>query len=273
MNKKLIIFTDLDGTLLDSNYSFKKAMPALKLIKEKGIPLILCSSKTRAEIEHYRKKLKNTHPFISENGGGIFIPKGYFKFKIQDSRFKTEERGRYFVIPLGASYPELRNVINEMRFKGFDVIGFGDMSIKEIAEFTELKTPEAKMAKKREFDEPFIFKGDEVSLRKLKQYIRSKGFKFTEGEFFHLMGNSDKGRAVEILKNLYTKQDKIITAALGDSPNDIDMFKKVEYPIIVQHKDGSYDRRIKIRGLIKAEGIGPEGWNKAVVWLLKTLFL
>ena len=70
---KIIVFTDLDGTLLHPRtYSFEAAMPALKLIKEKDVPLILCSSKTRAEIEVYRKKLDNQHPFVSENGGGIF---------------------------------------------------------------------------------------------------------------------------------------------------------------------------------------------------------
>jgi mannosyl-3-phosphoglycerate phosphatase len=79
--KKPIIFTDLDGTLLDySTYSFEKALPALQLLKEKDIPLIICSSKTKKEIEYYRKKLDNHHSFISENGGGIFIPKGYFGF-------------------------------------------------------------------------------------------------------------------------------------------------------------------------------------------------
>ena len=51
---KIIVFTDLDGTLLHPRtYSFEAAMPALKLIKEKDVPLILCSSKTRAEIEVY----------------------------------------------------------------------------------------------------------------------------------------------------------------------------------------------------------------------------
>jgi len=270
--KSLIIFTDLDGTLLDSNYSYKKALPALRLIKKNDIPLILCSSKTRTEIEYYRKKLRNTHPFISENGGGIFIPKDYFKFKIQSSKFKIEERGNYLVISLGAPYHELRNILNELRSQGFEVTGFGDMSIKEIVKITGLKASEAKMAKEREFDEPFIFKGSKSSLKKLEQYIRSRGFRLTKGEFFHLMGKSDKGRAVEILKGLYAKEnERIITVALGDNINDIEMFKKVKYPVIVQNKNGSYDKRIRIKGLIKAPGIGPEGWNRALHRLLETL--
>src|SRR5512135_2792694 len=77
--KKIVIFTDLDGTLLDEvNYSWSEAQPALNLIKSGATPLILCSSKTRAELEAYRVQLDNHHPFIAENGGGIFIPRGYF---------------------------------------------------------------------------------------------------------------------------------------------------------------------------------------------------
>lgn len=270
MNNNLIIFTDLDGTLLDSNYSFKKAMPALELIKKKNIPLILCSSKTKTEIEYYRKKLKNTHPFISENGGGIFIPKGYFKGRRQKPEARIQNKGKYHIIRLGVSYSDLRKSLDELRSEGFDVKGFGDMSIKEIAELTGLKTLEVKMAKKRDFGEPFIFKGSKVSIKKLQQRIKSKGFNFTQGKFLYIMGKNDKGRAVEILKKLYARQNrKIITVALGDSPNDIKMLKKVNYPIVVQKHDGSYDKKIK--KLIKADGIGPKGWNRAVIKLLKAL--
>ncbi|MFH0811726.1 MAG: HAD hydrolase family protein [Pseudomonadota bacterium] len=71
----IIIFTDLDDTLLDTyTHSFERALPALEFLKQKAIPLILCSSKTKREIEFYRKKLGNNHPFISENGGGINYP-------------------------------------------------------------------------------------------------------------------------------------------------------------------------------------------------------
>ncbi len=282
VKKKLIIFTDLDGTLLDSNYSFKTALPALRLIKKKNIPLILCSSKTRTEIEHYRKRLKNIHPFISENGGGIFIPKKCFKISIvrhggsacgwTKLSFNIEEDKKHFLIRLGAKYSDLRKALCELRTKGFDVRGFGDMSIKEITGLTSLKTAEAKLSKQRDFDEPFVFKGSKASLNKLKQSIKLNGLTCTQGEFFHIKGKSDKGRAVSILKKLYDVQNhKIITIALGDSPNDIEMLQNVDCPIVVQKPDGSYDKRIKVKKLIKAGGIGPEGWNRAVRSLLGKL--
>ncbi len=273
MKKQLIIFTDLDGTLLDSKYSFDKARPALALIKKNRIPLVLCTSKTQAEIQLLRKKLRNTHPFISENGGGIFIPKKYFRFQISDFRLKTEKKANYFIIRLGAEYSVLRKALRELRSKGFDVKGFGDMTVREVARLTGLKTTDAKLAKQRDFDEPFVFKGSATSLKKLKQFIKSIRLTFTIGELFHLMGNSSKGRAVKILTKLYRKQyGKIATIALGDSPNDIEMFENVDHPIMIRKSGGSYDKRIKVKKkLIRADGAGPEGFDKAVRSLLSKL--
>ena len=272
--RNLIIFTDLDGTLLDSAYSFRKALPALKLIKEKNIPLILCSSKTMAEIEYCRKKLKNEHPFISENGGGIFIPKKYLKFRMQYPGLKIEEGENYLIIKPGAAYADLREAIEGLRSEGFDIRGFGDMTVREVAGLTGLKISDAERAKQRDFDEPFVFSGKESSLKRLKQRIRSKGYNYTQGEFFHITGDTDKGRAVEILKKLYSEQyGKITTVALGDSPNDIEMLRKVDYPVIIRKHDGSFDRRIRIKNAVKADGAGPEGWNRAVLELLETLFV
>lgn len=264
--KKLIIFTDLDGTLLDHyTYSFEKALPALTLLKEKNIPLVICSSKTRREIEHYRKKLDNHHPFVSENGGGIFIPKSYFEFGVWSSEFGVKKEKDYYIISLGARYSDLRKALLELHSEGFNVKGFGDMTAEELADIANMSIDEARMAKERDFDEPFVFVGAIRELPLLFKSIQSKGFSYTQGGFYHILGDSDKGKAVSILVDLYRKKfGEIMTVAIGDSPNDIPMLEKVDYPIIVQKPDKSYDPRINIPNLIRAEGIGPEGWNKAI---------
>jgi len=106
-----LIFTDLDGTLLDAaHYSFAPAQPALELIRSRGIPLILCSSKIRAEMEVIRNKLDIRHPFITENGGGIFIPDGYFA-GVPDS---VAVDG-YRMIALGTPYAEIRQQFVRLR--------------------------------------------------------------------------------------------------------------------------------------------------------------
>jgi mannosyl-3-phosphoglycerate phosphatase len=77
---------------------------------------------------------------------------------------------------------------------------------------------------------------------------------------------------VSILTELYRKHlGDIVTLAIGDNPNDIPMLEKVDYPVIVQLPDGSHDQRISLPGLMKAEGIGPAGWNKSVFSYLEKL--
>jgi len=236
---------------------------------EKGIPLVICSSKTRKEIEYYRDKMGNVHPFVTENGGGIFIPKNYFNFEIQSSNFEVKEDFNYRIIILGARYSDLKRVIEELRGKAFHVRGFSDMTAEELAHMTNLDIHEAEMSKERDFDEPFVFEGSQEETDILIRSIKSKGFNVTHGRFFHILGDSDKGNAVSILIDLYEKEfGEILTVALGDSPNDIPMLERVDYPVIVQKPDGTHDRSINVPRLVRAEGIGPAGWNEAIVRLL-----
>jgi hypothetical protein len=75
----LLMFSDMDGSLLDHHsYSFAAALPMITALEQLDIPLILASSKTRAEILDLRTALGNRHPFIVENGAAIVIPKQAF---------------------------------------------------------------------------------------------------------------------------------------------------------------------------------------------------
>lgn len=273
MKPQPIIFTDLDGTLLEhQTYSFTVALPALELVKEKRIPLTFCSSKTGAEIERWREKIGNLHPFISENGGGIFIPHSYFTMNDIDSVWaKRDKNDEYSILILGTPYSHLRQALDELRSHGFEVRGFGDMDAAEVAETAGLNLEEAQLAKRRDFDEPFIFSGDQARVCTLLAAIEEKGLRSTVGgRFYHLTGDNDKGKAVDILKKLYQKKfGDIVTIALGDSPNDLPMLERVDYPILVQNYKGEHDQRITISNLVRAEGIGPEGWNKSVLKLVK----
>ncbi len=267
-----VIFTDLDGTLLDpKTYSFSGALPAIELVQERGIPLVFCSSKTRAEIEIWRKRLRNHHPFICENGGGIFIPISYFAEDDMCAVWqKIKKVDGYQVLVQGTPYSLLRETLKELRLNGFDVKGFGDMSMEEVAETTGLSREEAELAKEREFDEPFIFQGDQREIEALLDSIRERGLRCSQGRFYHLMGENDKGKAVEKLKGLYRRKlGDIITIALGDSPVDFPMLEKVDYPILVRNYKGEHDQRISLPNLIRAEGIGPEGWNRALLNLIR----
>jgi mannosyl-3-phosphoglycerate phosphatase len=268
MNRQFLIFSDLDGTLLDhKTYSFEAAKPALNALKLRDIPLIFCSSKTRPEIEMYRELTGNDHPFISENGGGIYVPQDY---ETNSFDYDTKTDG-YKVIALGTQYDTLVAVLNSVsQDTGIKVRSFSEMKISEISEYTGLDPSLAELSKMREYDEPFIILGNDEAAECIKQEIIGRGFNYTQGSMFHhIMGKNDKGKAVKRLVPIFKRRfPELSSAGLGDSLNDLPMLEAVDIPILVQKPDGKYDQRISIDKLVHADGVGPVGWNRSVLELL-----
>jgi len=269
---KLVIFTDLDGTLLDrGTYAFEPAQPALRLIRQKGIPLIFSSSKTRAEIEFYRKKLENDHPFVSENGGAVFIPKDYFSFPFPYDK----EREGYLILELGTFHQKIIEVLDSIRREtGISIKGFSDLSREELASLCGLSLKEAEIAKKREYDEPFIIEGEggEREVKLIREKIKFKGLNYAwGGRFHHLFGKNDKGEAVKILKELYENEFlSITTVGIGDSLNDLPMLLRVDHPVFLKGKEDFPAEIIPLtRNLMMMRETGPRAWNDAILNLLR----
>lgn len=265
LSKKFIIFTDLDGSLLNhEDYSYKDALPSLNFIKKHNIPLIVTTSKTRAEVIELLKELDLQEPFIVENGAAIFFPKGYRNFSING-----EEKDSYTVIKLGKDYSYIRNFFEKVK-KKFPIKGFGDMTDEEVSNLTGLPLEQANLAKKREFTEPFII--EDVSLiKKLEEEAKKYGLKITKGgRFYHLIGEGqDKGKAVKITTDIFRNNSwkEAKTIGIGDSKNDIPMLKAVDIPVLIMKPDGSYEN-INLPNLIKSKYPGSKGWNQVVLDIL-----
>jgi mannosyl-3-phosphoglycerate phosphatase len=274
MPLKIVTYTDLDGTLLDhSSYSYSEALPALRLANSLGVPVVFCSSKTRAELEIIRLQTSVPDPFIVENGGAIFVPKGYFAAPIPGSI----ERDHFHVLELGTPYPNLVSLLERMaRELGVRVRGFHQMTAEEIAGDCGLSLEAARRALLREYDEPFeIASSDERTINRFTARAKALGLRVTRGgRYFHLMGDHDKGRSVAILTALFRRaHEHVFTVGLGDSLNDLPMLQVVDFPILVQRPDADYDEDVRIRfpGVHLAEGVGPKGWNLTVKKILEDL--
>ena len=275
MMPRYLVFTDLDGCLLDSQtYSFEAARPALERLQADHIPVVLVSSKTRAEIEPLRQQLDHQGPFIVENGGAVFVPIGTFAFPLERAR----RRAAYQVIELGTPYAMLRDVLKQIEETvGTPLTGFGDLSIDDIMKLTGLPREAALRAKLREYDEPYIVHGPTRIVEEVCRQIVTRGLQWTQGgRFFHLTGLNNKGQAALKLLHCYKRQwdldgeqSRVETVGLGDSLNDLPLLIAVDHPVLVQKPDGSYDHEIDLPRLIHAPGIGPVGWNHAILDLLK----
>ena len=259
----MVIFTDLDGTLLDyHNYSCDRVTPLVLRLKRAAVIIVFCSSKTRAEQEVYRRRLGISSPFIVEDGGALFIEKDYFPFHYDYHRIINS----YQVFELGMPYKEVRRRLNGLRDKNkLNFQGFGDMDTAQVASLTGLDMASAKLAQKREYEETLNLTGSDEEIKLVLSKIEEAGLKWTRGtRLFGVMGRSDKGKAVKILIGLFNRKlGKIKTIGIGDSLNDMPMLVEVDIPILVQ-KPGNYWEKIEMPNLYRVEGVGPEGWVKAV---------
>ena len=237
----------MDGTLLNEHYSFESTKPAVNQLLAAGVSIVLCSSKTRAEIEFYRKKIGIKDPFISENGAAIFVPQNYFQ-KSHNYTLSTEE---YSIIEIGMPYSKLRQKLHDIKAKTrSDLIGFGDLTVAEVARDSGLPFELAVLAKQREYDEPFrMLAGDEGQLAAAAE---AEGVCVAKGDrYWHLKGNHDKGTAVKLLTGLYAENfGQIRTVAVGNGSNDLPMLSAVEKPFLV----GATERLDEL-------------WDKVVAWV------
>ncbi len=270
-NYKYVIFTDLDGTLLDKvTFQPGRALDTLDHCRELNIPVVFVSAKTRMEIESIRFELHNNSPFISENGGGLYVPVNLF----EQPEGLTRE-GNYWVRKSKESITGLRKALKEIAAEtGFDIRNFGDMAPAEVAFITGLDVIRAKLARQREFDEPFLIVDETPEkLKAVIEGIEKRGYRFTEGGILnHITGNFNKGESLSVLKNLYLSKDPNIEfIGLGDAYNDISMLKAVDHPFLVRKPDGSAEEVKDLEKLQITRGIGPDGFAESVEPLLKKI--
>lgn len=263
----LVIFSDLDNCLLDrDSYGFSEASAALAEIRRQGFPLILVSSKTRAEIEIVRAALAIDAPFVVESGGALFLP-GISGEKGAKTAADTDQ---YAKVEWGLPYDTIREALVESQ-KSFPVRGFGDLSLEEIAALTGLSLEEAQLASAREYSEPFLLEQPEQLLR-LIAWAAERGLQILSGgRFYHLAAaGQDKGRPVRFLIEHYRHRHPgpVLTMALGDSPNDLPMLAAVDMPVLLPSHDGGY-ADLHLPHVIRGVAPSSRGWNHHVLAFLR----
>jgi mannosyl-3-phosphoglycerate phosphatase len=261
-----VIFTDLDGTLLDrETYGWEAAGPALDRLRRQGVPWLFVTSKTRAEVELWRRRLGNEHPFIVENGGAAFVPLGYFAFPFPGAK----RLGAFEAVEWGTPYEQLvAHLQTASRVSQCRVRGFHQMTPEEVAELCELPLHQAVLAKEREYDEPFLVL-DAARSDSLAAAIADQGCRSTRGgRFWHILGAGDKGRAVDSLTALFARANgSIRTIGLGDGLNDASFLDVVSIPVLIRSAQVE-ELKLKVPRGVVTERPGPEGWNDAVLALI-----
>ncbi len=277
---RLIVVTDLDGSLLDHHtYQWAAARAALNQLRRLAIPLIFNTSKTLAETAELQQTMGVEHPFIVENGAGVVIPVGYFNAVPADCvRLKA-----FYVKAFGPPYGDIRQTLSAMREReGFRFTGFGDMTGEEVARATGLTPQACQKAKQRLFSEPLLWHDADAALKSFTSILNKKGLRVTRGgRFVHVTGASDKGQAMDWLVDCYRRADsgsldsgpRPQVMVLGDGNNDIAMLKRADSAVIIRSPVNPPPRWPGSEQALLTAACGPEGWNAAVQEKLVALSL
>jgi mannosyl-3-phosphoglycerate phosphatase len=259
--RSLLIFSDLDGTLLDHHsYSWEAARPALERLAGQGIPLILNTSKTAAEVVAIHREMQLDAPYVVENGAAVILPE-------KDS--PCDRTAHIF----GRNYSELLDVLSGIRQgRAFDFTGFSDMSAGQVAAATGLAPGQALLAKQRTSTEPLIWNDSADLLPEFRARLSGYGLKLVKGgRFYHVLDQAaGKGRAMRWILNHFFRDRvgaDLFTVALGDGPNDLDMLEQADLAVVIPAPSGIAVEP-RTHKILHATAAGPEGWNRAVLNIL-----
>ena len=261
-NSDLWVVSDVDGTLMDHSYNLTPAKETIKTLQKLSIPVILCTSKTAAEVKVIREELNLKDPYIVENGAAIY----------GESLKKVNGK-----IILGENYKTLEEILNSISKEiEHKLVPLNNLTDQEATELTGLTGNSLNLMRDRHWSMPFL---NPPSFLEERIKICCKKFKvdfFKGNRMSHLLStNSNKGKAINALKE-YSNNQKIQIIGLGDSPNDLPLLLKSDIRIVIPGLNGPnlnlLDQLKNIKITIATEPNG-YGWKNEINKLLNKLKL
>jgi mannosyl-3-phosphoglycerate phosphatase family protein len=268
--KRMMVVTDLDGSLLDERYSWDAALPALQRLQELKMPLVLNSSKTLSEMRELVNCLGTIAPIVAENGGLIAVHEDAGLLSQEDALVRS---GRYLIEVNGLSRDVILAQAHALRAKfDYNFSGFADWSTDQVCEHTGLSRPMAERSLERHATEPILWDDTTERLAEFTAALATEGIRILRGgRFLHLMGIADKADGMRAALDLYKKQQpgtEWLVVSVGDSANDLAMLEAADIAVVIPHEDGPHIQPDAAQ-VIHAPAPSTVGWNEAILTIIK----
>lgn len=269
-----LIFTDLDGTLLDhDNYSFSAADASLQQLAQQNTPVIPNTSKTYAELQSLREALALNTPFVVENGAAIYIPVAFFPKKPPQTQLVEGYWVKQFTLPRSHWIRLLKQSAGAF---SECYQGFSSLSTEQLQALTGLSLTAAEQAGQRQFGEPLHWLGTEAQKQDFVQLMTERGANVLEGgRFIHISGTCDKGSAMHWLTQEFARQypeQSFYNIALGDSQNDNAMLEAADIAVQIKSPKHDFLPLNRSDNLYQSQQLGPAGWHEVIQQLLFSEF-
>ena len=262
-----LVVSGIGGCLLDpGTRDYDPARPAIAALATLGVPLVLCSSRPRAEVELLSRLFGLKAPMIVENGAALVVPDGHLPHGVPGGR----RDGEHHVLLLGPPRQRLRDALA-------DVAAAARVEVRLVADLppgdrlARGGPAGALMSLRYEYTDPLLVEREEDAAA-LAREAEARGLHVARGDrFFYLFGGADKGLALRTLLSLYEREgSRPRTVALGTWPVDLPMLLAAHRPMVLPGPGDGLEPQL-VAALPQAERArrgGPEGWNDAVLAVL-----
>jgi mannosyl-3-phosphoglycerate phosphatase len=264
---RLIVVTDVEGSFLEpGRRSLADECAALDFLAARGIPLIINSSRTRAEIERLHATLRLLTPFICEHGSALVIPDGCFPSIPRGSTRTVGGR----VIVFGRPYHEVVDAVRLTgRELGVEIVGFADLTIDDVAGELGVTIVEAQLAKLREYTE-LIRLADEKQATRSRVFnaLRRRGLRCSPTGRHHLVtATRDRAESLLTLRTLWRHawgEPQIV--GVGDSEDDVTWLQHADVAVVVRNDRTGVPPRLlsKLPAAHVTRSSGRLGWTDAI---------
>lgn len=134
-------------------------------LDHEGIPAVWLTSRSRLQFDEPRRKLGHAHPFIAEDGCGVYLPEDYFHLRPDSAgsragKASTLRLGRFTCIAIAEALPAASDALEGLSQETeIPIVTLRSLSGRELVQNTSLPLREAELARQRDFDELFFFAG------------------------------------------------------------------------------------------------------------------
>jgi len=253
---KIIIFTDLDGSLLNNEtFKFDEIKNFIINCLKKGIKLIPNTSKTSFEILEFIKELSCEIPYIAENGSSIH------NLNILNPDLSNEI---VLARPVHEIYEDFTKNIKKKLLLNCNFLS--EMDTEKQSNILGLSGRKLELALNRNYTFLITFNGEKNEIKELIEYCHNLGLSLNQGGRVICIGDkvnklTGMKKTLKIIKS-YNEFKDIFTIGVGDSPNDLGMLDEVNFPCLIKRKNNENILN-KDKYTISTEE-APSGWMEVV---------
>ena len=267
-----VIYTDLDGTLLDHHtYAFDEALDTIKPLKHRGIPIIPCTSKTRAETLSLMQTMGIDGPMIVENGAAIWVPLDWGLERPEGS----DSDAHAWCHSFGPSRGMIRRQLAILNIEwGNRYQSLCELSDKQVAAVTGLDLESAARAKQRQHSETLVWLGAPADRNAFAAEVEALGLRCVEGgRFVHVLASGGKAEAVSWLHHKIRRErpdlERARSLSAGDAENDVEMLEVTDLALLVRSPVNEPPTVRRRGGLVISDIAGPAGWAEGMEALIE----